>query len=672
MQHTASQDSPLTAIQQTMREGRFDDAAAQLHALLDASPDDADALYMLAVCQRYLKDYPKAEATLERIKRLTPGHSRAHQESGHLHKAMGQPNRALRAYARACQLNPALEASFRGQVEILQAQGRNAEAEQARAQLTRLLTLPRPLVAVTDLIAQGKLARAEELCRAFLQRNPKHVEGMRLLADLGLRLGVLEDAEFLLESAVAFQPDHTPARIDYVQALRKRQKFAAALREARQLLDQAPEHPPFKSLYAITSMQLGDYDTALAMFDDVLEQVPGDPNTLTSKGHALKTCGRAGDAISAYRDALSSHPAHGEAYYSLANLKTYRFTDAELAAMHEQERSGDLDHMDRVYLNFALGKAYEDRKDYRQAFNYYQQGNDLKQAQARFDAERMEAEFQAQRRVCTPELFARHAESGHSAPDPIFIVGLPRAGSTLLEQILASHSQVEGTQELPNVISLAQKLRRRPLANASADGQSGAYPAILEELTAEELAAFGKAYLDDTRVHRQGAPFFIDKMPNNFRHIGLIRLMLPNARIIDARRHPLACCFSGFKQLFAEGQEFSYSLDNIGRYYRSYVGLMDHWDQVLPGHVLRVNHEDVVSDLEGQVRRLLDFCGLPFEPQCLEFYRTERQVRTPSSEQVRQPIFTEGVEQWRQFEPWLEPLKAALGDAVLRRHPPPE
>ena len=493
-----------------------------------------------------------------------------------------------------------------------------------------------------------------------MQQQPRNVEGMRLLADIGIRLGVLEDAEFLLESAVEFAPENIPARIDWIGVLRKRQKFERAMEEARSLLSRDPESPQFRSLYAIEAMQTGAYDEALSNFDAVLAQVPEDPVTLTSKGHALKTCGRAEEAVVAYRGALASQPRHGEAWYSLANLKTYRFDDDELQRMREREQDPNLNLMDRVYLAFALGKAHEDRKDFENAFSAYARGNALKKAQSRYDAERMHEELEATRALCDAAFFRTRQGYGHEAPDPIFVLGLPRAGSTLLEQILSSHSAIDGTLELPNILSLSQRLRRRKGSNG--------YPGALGELTPEECAEFGQAFIDDTRIHRAGAPLFVDKMPNNFRHIGLIQLILPNAKIIDARRHPMACCFSGFKQLFAEGQEFSYDLTDVGRYYRDYVALMDHWDTVLPGRVLRVQHEDVVDDLETQVRRLLDHCGLPFEDACLRYWETERAVRTPSSEQVRRPIFRESVEQWRSFERWLEPLKAALGP-VLDRYP---
>ncbi len=657
----------LQRTQQQMRDGNFDAAATALEDLLKGEPDHLDALYMLAVCERYRGRFEAAAVRLKQLKTLAPEHGRAQQEAGHLARAEGRMDAAIAAYARAVQLNPALEASYRGQIELLRTSGREDAAIRVQAQLDHLLNMPKPLVAVTDLIAQGRLGKAEQLCRRFLQQQPRNVDGMRLLADIGMRLGILEDAEFLLESAVAFAPNDVPARIDYIQTLRKRQRFDAALEQVEALLALDPENPQYRSLHAIVCMQRGDHERAIAGFDAVLERVPGDPVTLTAKGHALKTRGSTDAAVAAYRAAISSQPRHGEGYYALANLKTYRFDDAELEGMRAREDDPDLGHMDRVYLFFALGKAYEDRGEYAQAFHYYSLGNALKKAQSRYDADRMEAELHAQMEVCSSELFERHADVGHPAADPIFIVGLPRAGSTLLEQILASHSEVDGTAELPNVLSLAQRLRRQHGGGSGA--ASGAYPQILAELPAERFAEFGRAFIEDTQAHRQGAARFIDKMPNNFRHIGLIRLMLPNARIIDARRHPMACCFSGFKQLFAEGQEFSYDLTDIGRYYRDYVALMDHWDEVLPGHVLRVMHEDVVDDLEGQVRRILDFCELPFESACLRYWETERSVRTPSSEQVRRPIFRDSVEQWRHFEPWLGPLRTALGEELLARFP---
>ncbi|WP_366511485.1 sulfotransferase [Maricaulis sp.] len=643
-----------------MYDSRFDAALATIQPVLDAAPEHTDALYVQAVCARYLKRHDQAREALERIKRTAPDFGRAFQEEGHLLRARGDNDRALLAYQRACRFNPALLASWQAQAELLQAAGRPAEARNATAQAERIRALPRDLVSVTHLLHEGKLLKAEQLCRAFLRKAPHHVEAMRLLAELGNRFGVLEDAEFLLESAIEFEPDNTQLRLDHIQVLRKRQKFTAALEQARFLHEGDPDNPVFKSHYAIECMQTGSYDEALRLFDEILDRLPDDPATLTSRGHALKTLGRQDEAIASYRAAFASKPDHGDAWYGLANLKTYRFTDDEIAAMQALDAGPDLAFQDRVHISFALAKAFEDRDAIAQSFGFYEKGNTLKRIQTRYTTAQMEEELQAQAEICTAELFGAQAGKGCDAADPIFIVGLPRAGSTLLEQILASHSQVDGTLELPNILALSHRLRGRQRLS-----DKTRYPRILHELTADQLQALGQDYIDNTRIHRAGAPRFTDKMPNNFRHIGLIKLILPNARIIDARRHPLACCFSGFKQLFAEGQEFTYGLEEIGHYYRNYVALMKHWDQVLPGQILRVNYEDVVADLDGQVRRLLDFCGLPFEPACLDFHATERAVRTASSEQVRQPIFDSGVAQWKKFEPHLAPLKQALGEELL-------
>ncbi len=651
-----SRNAAYRSIRSKMQSGAFSDAAAQLTAILDEDDGDSEALYMLAVCHRYLKDEQAAFAVLDRLKSLLPEFGRAFQEEGHLHRDAGRKAEALIAYQRATRFNPALAASWQMQAQMLAAMDRHVEASGARAQADRLAAMPRELVAVTNYIHEGKILKAETLCRSFCQAHPKNVEGMRLLADIGSRLGVLEDADFLLESAAEFEPDNVQVRIDYIQVLRKRQKFEAALEQAKMLYARDPENPLFQSQYAIESMQTGDYERALALFDAVLAKLPKDPATLTSRGHALKTVGDQDAAITSYRSATAAKPDHGDAWYALANLKTYEFSDAEMAAMAEQESSGALSHMDRVHICFALGKAFEDRADYENSFAYYEKGNALKKTQTRYDADEMTEELHAIAAACDAQLFEKQAGKGEPSDDPIFIVGLPRAGSTLIEQILASHSQIDGTMELPNILSLAHKLRKRKRERTDEN-----YPRILHHLNAGQLTDFGLEFIENTRIHRDGAPYFTDKMPNNFRHIGLIHLILPNAKIIDARREPMACCFSGFKQLFAEGQEFTYGLREVGQYYRDYTEMMAHWDTVLPGKILRIQHEDVLDDLEGQVRRMLDYLGLPFEQSCVDFHKTERAVRTASSEQVRQPIFKSSVEQWRNYAPWLDPLASALG-----------
>ena len=658
MNDTPAHIERLNAAKRRMKDGAFGEALEVLAPLLELEPPDLEALYMSAVCQRYLGAYSEARGVLDQLLALAPEFGRAYQEAGHLARAQGDDAAALTAFEAACRYNSALEASWRILVELHAAGGRHGQARAAQAQLDRLQALPSSLVTVTHLLAEGKLLKAEDLCRRFLREQPRHVEGMRLLADIAMRLGVLEDAEVLLENAAAFEPGNIQVRLDYIQALRKRQKFAAALEQAQQLHEREPENPLFMSHLAIERMQTGDFEGALALFDRVLERLPNDPATLTSRGHALKTWGRGEEAVAAYHAACAARPEQGDAWYALANLKTYRFSDDQLAQMKTLALSSRLSHSDRVHLCFALGKGLEDQGDIDAAFENYEKGNALKRAQSRYTSEGMEAEFEAQKRACTPALFTQKAGAGHDAPDPIFIVGLPRAGSTLIEQILASHSQVDGTLELPNILSLSQRLRGRGRA------EGGAYPGNLHDLTADQLEALGRDYIDGTRIHRQGARFFTDKMPNNFRHIGLIKLILPNAKIIDARREPMGCCFSGYKQLFAEGQEFTYGLEELGRYYRAYVDLMEHWERVLPGQVLRVQYEKVVDNLEEQVRRLLSFCGLPFEDACLNFHQTQRAVRTASSEQVRRPINTEGLDAWRRFDGKLDLLRNALGPAL--------
>ena len=658
-QDAKANDADLKTVKARILEGEYAEALTLLDGLLRASPETAEALYMKAVCERYLERYDGAMSTLSKLKSNAPEFGRAYQEEGHVFRALGDKEKALTAYQQACRFNPMLEASWRAQSEILNALGRAGDAAAARGQAEKIARAPKPLVVAANLLYEGRLLKAEEACRAFLQKNPRHVEGMRLLAEIGVRFSIYDDAEFLLESALTFEPENVQVHKDYINVLRKRQKYKEAHAETLKLYNRDPDEPFFQSQLAIDCMHIGEFDKALSLFDRILEKLPDDPATLVSRGHALKTHGRRDDAVASYRAAIRARPGLGDAYYGLANLKTYRFTKDEIAMMREQEATGQLPFSHRIQLCFSLGKAFEDEGDYETSFEYYSRGNDLKRIQCRYSSDEMTRELETQAEICNASLFEKQTGKGCNAPDPIFIVGLPRAGSTLLEQILASHSEVDGTFELPNILAFAHRLRRR------GRGKGGpAYPQCLHDLDAEKLRGFGEKFIEDTRIHRKGAPYFIDKMPNNFRHIGLIHLILPNAKIIDARREPMACCFSGFKQLFAEGQEFTYGLEPIGRYYRDYIKLMRHWDDVLPGKVLRVQHEDVLDDLEGQVRRMLDFCGLPFEQSCIDFYKTERSVRTASSEQVRQPITKSGVDQWRRYETFLGPLKEALGPAL--------
>lgn len=645
-------DSSPEQARQLMAQGDFAGARSGAQKVLDEKPGHEDATYIVAVCCRYLKEYDAARQYLGKLLELNPAYGRAFQELGHVEQAEGNGEAAIRAYREAVSLNPSLIASWRN---IATLQQPNVQQEVIR-NIDYLAALPPELLSAGSMMYEGKLYKSEQLCRYYLQQHPKNVEAMRLLAALGVKNGILDDAEFLLESAVVFEPDNRLARLDYINILYRRQKYARSLEEAERLLAEDPDSPTIRIAYANQCMAVGDFDRAIALYEELTRTRDADHALHLTHGHALKTVGRVEEAVEAYRNAYRTRPEFGDAYWSLANLKTYRFTDAEIEGMRATEQSLATPLEDRIHFCFALGKSFEDGEQFDEAFEYYERGNRLRKQQLNYSAEKTTERMALQKLVCTRELFERRQGTGYDAPDPIFIVGLPRAGSTLLEQILASHSMIDGTMELQNITGIAQKLdgRRR------VDDQAR-YPAILADITDDELAALGKKYIDETRIHRGDAPCFIDKLPNNFVHIGLIHMILPNARIIDARRHPMGCCFSGFKQLFASGQEYTYGLTEIGRYYRDYVDLMDHWDQVLPGKVLRVQYEDVVADLEGQVRRILDYLDLPFEETCLRYYETDRSIRTPSSEQVRQPVYQSGVDQWRHFEAHLGPLKDALG-----------
>ena len=643
------------SVQRLLQAGDATEAVRRLDHWHTENEPTSESLYLLAVSYRYAGDLPQALETIEQLRTLAPRFGRGFQEAGHIYLASRNQQQALSAFQRAVALNDSLLGSWRAIIKLCARPEHSQLRKQALLQSEKLAALPPALLSVRNAIAEANLRKAEDICRHFLKQNPTHVEAMRLLADLVVRSEVLDDAEFLLESALEFEPDNRFARYDYMNVLYRRQKYAQAMDEAKHLLALEPNNAQYQTGYANQCVAIGDFDEALDVYDQVLGRFPETAQLHLLRGHALKTVGRTDEAITAYRKTYATNPRCGDAYWSLANLKTFRFSSEEVMAMSNQEASDELEIEDQVHFCFALGKHFEDNKDYATSFDYYNRGNELRRKQLGFSADLLSSRLALQSEVMSPEFFARHAGSGCQDPDPIFIVGLPRAGSTLLEQILASHSQVDGTQELPNIGALAYQLDGR-----RAISDQPRYPHCLEDIDASELQKFGEQFLADTRIHRRGAPFFIDKMPNNFRHIGLIQLILPNAKIIDARREPLSCCFSGFKQLFSSGQEFTYGLEQIGQYYNDYLDLMEHWDRVLPGKILRVQHEDVVADLEGQVRRLLDYCGLSFEQACVDFHNTERSVRTPSSEQVRQPIFTTSLEAHKPFEPWLGPLQQIL------------
>jgi tetratricopeptide (TPR) repeat protein len=654
---TSPVEAEVRRIRELLERSEFAAALSAAEKLLAQVPENRDALYMLAVSQRYLERIPDALATLARFEKLHPDYSRLYQERGHCYVALRSAQPAIEAFLRAVNLNPALPASWNALQILFRMTGQAADAEMAASHVATLAALPVEVVTASSMFADGEIYEAERIIRKFLLAHGNHIEAMRLLAKIGTKLDVLDDAELLLDAVLVLAPDYQAARYDYVQVLLSRHKHVRALEELDKLLKVEPGNRTYRTAYATARVGLGDNKKAVQLYRELLLETPRAFELHLSIAHALKTLGRQDEAIESYRTAAGIRPSYGDAYWSLANLKTYRFADGEIARMRVEESAPNTALADRFHLCFALGKALEDRGEYAESFKYYERGNALKKAESRYKPEHTERNARLQASVCTTELFGARQGVGSASAAPIFILGLPRAGSTLLEQILASHSQVEGTMELPDIPRIVQELQGRESTDADPR-----YPPVLAELPAEEFRRLGEKYLADTRVYRAGKPRFIDKMPNNFRHIGLIHLILPNAKIIDARREAMACCFSNFKQLFASGQEFTYSLEDIGRYYKSYVALMEHWNTVLPDKILRVAHQEVVNDLEGNVRRILAFCGLEFEPQCVEFHKTERSVRTASSEQVRQPIFKDGLDQWRHFEPWLDPLKKVLGD----------
>jgi tetratricopeptide (TPR) repeat protein len=513
-------------------------------------------------------------------------------------------------------------------------------------------------------LVEGQLAVAERLLRPHLREKPTDIAAIRMMAELAGRLGRYVDAENLLRRALELAPAFTAARANLATVLYRQNRPADAIEVLDALLDGEPENPAHQNLKAAALGRIGGYEEAIALYAAVLARFPDQPKVWMSYGHVLKTVGRQGDSVAAYRRAIAAAPSFGEAWWSLANLKTVDLGEADVAAMEAALKAPGLGEEDRFHLHFALGKALEDAGEAERAFAYYGEGNRLRRAGLAYDPGEIERHVERSIALFTPAFFAARQGQGCRARDPIFILGMPRSGSTLIEQILASHSQVEGTMELPDMPALAKRVGGRRLKS-----EATAYPEGLAALSAAELEALGAEYLERTRIQRKtGRPLFIDKLPNNWAHVGLIHLILPEARIIDARRHPLACTFSNFKQHFARGQGFSYDLAELGRYYRAYVELMQHFDAVLPGQVHRVIYERMVDDPEAEVRRLLDYLGLPFEQACLRFYENERAVRTASSEQVRQPINREGLDQWRAFEPWLGPLKEALGP-VLDAYP---
>jgi tetratricopeptide (TPR) repeat protein len=635
-------------------------AAEQAREILNVDPAHATARLILGAAQRRAGRAAQALAVLEALGRELPNAVAVYLELGVARAEAGLLHEAIAALRRAVKLKPASADGWRLLADYLDADGDCAAADAARARYIKAATADPRLMAAAAALVENDLPIADARLRSHLAAYPTDVAALRMLAEVAARLRRYGDAQELLERCLNLAPSFDAARHNYAVVLNRQAKPAAALRQVEELLAKEPRNPSYLNLQAAVLANLGDYADSISVYEAVLRDYPLQPKVWMSLGHALRTAGRVADGVSAYRRAIDMDPALGEAYWSLANLKTFRFSPADMEAIRTALARTDLTDDNRLHFEFSLGKAYEDAGMYESSFDHYARGNAIRKKLHPYDADETTRFVKRSKQLWTADFFRRRSAQGASSTDPIFIVGLPRAGSTLLEQILSSHSSVEGTAELPDIPRLV-----RELAGHEEQASSTPFFEAVARLGAKELRALGEEYLASTRVHRKtGAPFFIDKMPNNCLYAGFIHLILPNAKIIDVRRHPLGCCFSVYKQQFARGQNFAFDLADLGFYYRDYVDLMAHVDTVLPGVVHRVIYESLIDDTEAEVRRLLHYCGLPYEEQCLRFYENDRAVRTPSSEQVRQPIFKDGMEHWRHYEPWLGPLRDALGAVV--------
>ena len=643
---------------------RPDLAETQARAILAAAPGHPEAQLMLALALDGQGHPQAARDLLEELAGGQPNWAAAHCELGRVRGQLGDTSGAIAALGHATGLKPDLAVAWQLLAREHRLAGDTAAADSALAKHIAVSTQDPEIMAAGAALVEGRLAVAEHGLRAILDHRPTEVAAIRMLAEVATRLGRYQDAQALLERCLELAPGFDAARMNYAVVLYRQTLAEQALAEVDLLLARDALNPGYRNLKAAALSQLGDYAQTIAIYQDLLIAYPAQPKAWMSLGHALKTVGRQGEAINAYRKSLDLAPSLGETWWSLANLKTYRFADADVATMRALLAGGGLSDEDRFHLEFSLGKALEDRREAEAAFAAYRRGNTLRRQTLDYEAIETHEHLIRNRALYNRKFFEARAEYGCDAPDPIFIVGLPRAGSTLIEQILSSHSMIEGTMELPDLPAIAKRLGGRRRKDDESD-----YPGVVATLDAKACRELGQSYLASTRSQRKTArPFFIDKMPNNFMHTGLLHLILPKARIIDARRHPMACGFSAYKQHFARGQAFTYDLTDLGRYYADYVALMAHFDEVLPGRAHRVIYEAMVADPKTEVRALLDYCGLDFEPACMTFYENDRAVRTASSEQVRKPIFTEGLDQWKAFEPWLEPMKSALG-SVLAEYP---
>jgi tetratricopeptide (TPR) repeat protein len=646
-----------------LRLGRAATAERHLRAIQAARPGDVQCLHLLGVALLDQDKTAEALETLERVMLVAPNFAHARIDLARAYRRAGQAARAREEVRRVLEAEPHHHRAWLAYGDVLVELEKYPDALVAfeRARLTDPQR-PRIEVATAALVADER-RKPEELFREILKEDPGHVAALCGLAALALSADRPIEAERLLRHALR-QSAYLPlAYRGLGPALVRLGRLEEAQAAVRYLEKIEPDSPQTWVAIASVATRMLRQEEALDAYERAALLKPDEAGLRISAGHLQKTLGRRPESEASYKAALQTDPGRAEAWWSLADLKNYVFSDAEIAEMQRLLASDKRQRSNEAQLQFALGKAFEQRAAYAQAFVHYAEGNALRRLDEPFDIEVFERRCARIRAFFDAGFFAAHRGSGNPSPAPIFIVGLPRSGSTLLEQILASHPQVEGTMELPNILTMVAQFD--DLA-PSRDG----YPDTVGQASFAQLAALGRRYLEETAPLRSGRAHFTDKLPNNFSHIGLITAILPRAIVIDARRHPMDACFSTFKQHFAEGQTFSYDLTDLGRYYRCYLSLMDHWDAVLPGRILRVQYEEVVREPEANIRRLLAHCGLPFEPDCLNFHATRRAVRTASAEQVRQPLYTSGVGYWRHFARELEPLRRALGGCLARFEEP--
>jgi tetratricopeptide (TPR) repeat protein len=635
-------------------------AEKKADALVAEMPDHPKANLLLGIACRLTGNPRKAVDVLASLAESWPNAAIPYLHLGLAYRELGNHRAAIPAIRRATEIDPDFHDALLALADVLFETSDTDSADRAYAAYIDKAVSDQRLREPADALHANRLSEASTLLRDHLSFYPTDVVALCLLADVAEKAEQFGEAEKLLWRCLQLSPSYKRARHNYASVLLRQNKAMEALRECRRLLASDTTNIAARQLLAAILVRLREYDESIEVCEGLLKENANQPTVWTSLGHMLKTVGRREECINAYRQAIEYAPFFGEAYWSLMNLKTFRPTEAEMAAMKAQLRKPDLSETDQLHFHFALGKALELREAYSESFQNYEAGNRLRLERHPYNAEELADHVKRSIAFFTPAYWDSIRGCGAAAQDPIFIVGLPRSGSTLVEQILASHSCVEGTMELPDIAAIANSLNNLPF-----NGVQTAYPASLANISREKVADLGRFYIERTRVQRKlGTAYFIDKMPNNFAHVGLIQTILPNAKIIDVRRHPMACGMSLYKEHFARAQNFSYSLEDIGRYYRHYVELMRHFDRVLPGKIHRVVYESLVENTEIEIRRLLDYCQLPFESACTRFHENKRAVSTASAEQVRTPINRDGLDYWRNFEPWLWPLKIHLGPLI--------